>query len=46
MAENKNPSAKEYSEMTACELKNEDPSPEVDQDFQKTAVCLRYYVVR
>ena len=34
MAENKNPSAKDYSEMTACQLNDEDPSPEIDKVFK------------
>jgi len=34
MAENKNPSDKDYSEMTACQLKNEDSRPEGDKIFK------------
>ena len=34
MAENKNLSAKDYSEMTACQLKDEDPNPEIDKIFK------------
>jgi len=34
MTENKNPSAKDYSELTACQLKNEDSRPEVDKIFK------------
>ena len=34
MTENKNPSAKKYSEMTACQLKDEDPGPEIDKIFK------------
>ncbi|WP_036682938.1 hypothetical protein [Pelobacter seleniigenes] len=33
MTENKKASDKDYSEMTACQLKNEGPNPEIDKLF-------------
>ena len=34
MAEKKKSNTKDYTEMTACQLKNEDPHPEVDKIFK------------
>ena len=34
MTENKKTSDKDHSEMTACQLKNEGPSPEIDKLFK------------
>jgi predicted SprT family Zn-dependent metalloprotease len=34
MTQNKNPNSTDYSEMTACQLKNEEPRPEIDKIFK------------
>lgn len=34
MTENKETGAKDYSQMTACQLKDEGPSPEIDKLFE------------